>query len=88
VPSRHDPQSRGLVVKYILALSVLIAIPAAAEAQYIMQPNLGGTYDYGSGSKPENVQPIKPKTKTVHRRAVRNPQDQRTPQPASRLPGQ
>jgi hypothetical protein len=75
-------------VKYILALSVLVASPAAADAQYIMQPSLGGTYDYGSESKSENVQPIKPKTKTVHRRAVRNQQDQRTRQPASRLPGQ
>jgi hypothetical protein len=68
-------------VKYILALSVLVASPAAADAQYIMQPNLGGTYDYGSGLKSENVQPTKPKTKTVHRRAVRNQQDQRTPNP-------
>ena len=75
-------------MKYILALSVLAAIPVPATAQHIMQPSLGGTYDYGSELKSENIQPTNRKTKTAHRRVVRNQQHQGTRQPTSRLPGQ
>jgi hypothetical protein len=78
----------GLIVKYILALSVFVATPVVTSAQYIMQPSLGGTYDYGSELKSENSQPTNRKTKTAHRRAVRNQQHQSTRQPVSRLPGQ
>jgi hypothetical protein len=73
-------------VKYILALSVLVSTPATTMAQYVMQPSLGGTYDYGSELKSENGQSINRKAKTTHRPRVRSQQEQGTRQPPSRLP--
>ena len=42
-------------MKFVIALSLLIASEATALAQYgTMQPSLGGTYDYGTGSNPNS----------------------------------
>ena len=46
--------------KYVFALALLVASGASASAQNgIMQQNLGGTYNYGTGSNPNKhyVQP-------------------------------
>jgi len=76
-----------VAVKYLLALIILASGTVTGTAQYIMQPSLGGTYSYGPESKPEDIQPVKRKTKqTGHRRAVRNQQDRDTRQPPSPLP--
>ena len=47
-------------MKHLLALLLLVASGTGVSAQYgTMQPNLGGTYSYGTGSNPNShyVQP-------------------------------
>jgi hypothetical protein len=76
-------------MKYLLALSVLATSPAAAKAQYIMQPSLGGTPSYGAESKSEDIQSTNRKTKkTAHRGAPRNQRDLDTRGSPSPLPRQ
>jgi hypothetical protein len=76
-------------MKYLLALSVLVATPAATTAQYIMEPSLGGTPSYGPAAKSDDIRQTNRTTKkTPHRRAVRNQDDQGTREPISRLPRQ
>src|SRR6476646_9921813 len=71
-------------VKVFIALSFLAASVMAASAQYVMQPSLGGAYNYGPEPKLETVQPVKPTPKrTAHRRAMR-PDQKATRPPVSR----
>jgi hypothetical protein len=62
-------------VRVIIALSFLVASAVATPAQYIMQPSLGGTYDYGTGSNPDRSEvksSAKLKEKAVERRRKNN----------------
>jgi hypothetical protein len=42
-----------LVLKYFIAMSILVASAQWAAAQYIMQPSLGSTFSYGTESAAE-----------------------------------
>jgi hypothetical protein len=48
-------------MKLAFALALVMVSATTAMAQYIMQPSLGGTYDYGTGSNP-NSQRVSPHT--------------------------
>ena len=46
--------TRGEAMKFLIAYFLLVVTSSVAMAQYIMQPSLGGTYDYGTGSNPNS----------------------------------
>lgn len=77
---------RGRALRYLVAVSLLVASAQITAAQYIMQPSLGGTYSYGPESKSESA-PFNQKTKrTSHRRSLQKEKNTGARQGAPRLP--
>jgi hypothetical protein len=50
-------------MKFLIAPLLLVVTSSVVMAQYIMQPSLGGTYNYGTGSNP-NSHYVSPHTRS------------------------
>ncbi|HKS86043.1 MAG TPA: hypothetical protein VJR71_11235 [Pseudolabrys sp.] len=49
-------------MKYLIGVVMLASATGVASAQYVMQPSLGGTPSYGTGSNPDS-QDVRPYTR-------------------------